>query len=198
MTKTEIESQEKPCSAETSDVQKECRLVIERLELEIQLATLCRRRCRTELTIQVEELETLEQNVKIFPRMWTNWACSWTKRKAPGSKVARKVQKEKPKYMLFQKVWLKTRKLMTESEPDSGELGNNSAKTGKRKERHESSMKKCSEKWKRHRSECGNRKRICARSSENTMYLHVKREIGRPNNLSAKNWQMMQSNNTKI
>ena len=110
------------CSAQTSDVQKECRLVIEGLELESQLAALCRRRCRTKLTRQVEKLKTLSRMRTHFPQRGGSGTVRERKEKALGSKVARKVQKEKLNHTLFQKVWLRTRKVMTVTEADSGEL----------------------------------------------------------------------------
>ena len=64
--KADIKSKEKPFSPQASDVQKECRMVIARLELERQLAALCRRRWRTKLTRQVEELETSREMERDF------------------------------------------------------------------------------------------------------------------------------------
>ena len=62
-TKTDIESQEN-----IAVLQKARRLVIKRLELDIQLAALRRRRCRTELAGQVEKLETSSKVEGYFPQ----------------------------------------------------------------------------------------------------------------------------------
>ena len=75
-----------------------------RLELESQLAALRRRRCRTELTRQVEKLETSSTMERYFPQVGGTVYARERKRKAPGSKDARKAQKEKPKFSLFRKV----------------------------------------------------------------------------------------------
>ena len=105
------------------------------------------------------------------------------------------IQKEKPKHMPYQKVWLEARKLMTGSETDPGKLSNDSAKTRKRRKRHENSRRNVAKRGRGTRASVGIGREF-AQGARRIRVL-VGTTIGRPNKLSTKIWKMMQSNNTK-
>ena len=195
-TKTDIESQEKHCSTRTSDVQKARRLVIKRLELEIHLAALRCRRCRTELAGQVEKLETSSKMEEISLDVEETGYARERKEKHLDEKLQGRFKKRKPRYTLSRKVWLKRRKLTTVPDPDSGELHSNSVKTGKKKERHEKLLEEVRQNADEAQERASESERSLCRELEEFMYSWEP-EIGRTNNLSTKIWQMMQSHNTK-
>ena len=120
--RAKIKSQEKPCSAQTTDVQKEYRSVIERLELESKLAAFCRRSCRTEITRQMEKLETSIKMERDFPQRGGTGNAREREEKHLDQKLQGKFKKRNRSFCFFSRLWLKTLKLMTESEQDSREL----------------------------------------------------------------------------
>ena len=108
-TKTDIESQ------------KARRLVIKRLELEIQLAALRRRRCGTELAGEEEKLETSCKVERDFPHLGGTGYARERQDKHLDQKLQGKFEKRN-RNTPRRKVWLKTPMLKTVINPGSGNL----------------------------------------------------------------------------